>query len=337
MTAAVSRATGLGPSSPDSYAQACARGKTRVRVGFIVGPTASGKSQLALETAERLGAEIVNADSRQLYVGMNIGTAKPSAADRQRAPHHLIDIREPAAPVDVAEFAHLARSTILAIAARGRPALVVGGSGLYLRALRGGIFASPPASRDIRTELLEVSAQRGPAHLFERLRESDAAAAERIGRNDVKRIVRALEVHQQTGVPLSEHQQRHRFAQREFETLTLGLSRTRERLYQAINRRFDAMIEAGLVDEVKTLLASGTDPGAPPLSTIGYREIASFLRGEVDLADAIARAKRATRRFAKRQLTWFRADPEIVWLDADTAAESAVALFAGFFRAAETS
>ncbi len=324
----------------------------RLRVGFIVGPTAAGKSTIAIRIAERLGAEIVNADSRQVYRGMDIGTAKPGAAERRRVPHHLIDIRDPAAPLDVAEFARLARAAIVAIAARGRPVLVVGGSGLYLRAIRGGIFAAPPASREIRTRLVNLAGQHGVGHLFGRLRQIDPEAAAWINPNDLRRIVRALEVHEQTGVPISQHQRRHRFAERAFETLTVGLTLARPRLYQAIDLRFNAMIEAGLVDEVRRLLANGYDRKWPqalacereddrlkpvplPLSTIGYREIAGFVRGEMRLVDAIARAKRESRRLAKRQLTWFRADPEIVWLDVDTAADEALELFREFFQAEE--
>ncbi len=321
---------------------------SRIRAGFIVGPTAAGKSSIAIQIAEQLGAEIVNADSRQAYRGMNIGTAKPRADELRRVPHYLSDIRDPDTPLDVAEFVVLARAAIAEIAARGRPALVVGGSGLYLRAIRGGIFSAPPASPEIRTRLASIAEQRGVGYLFGRLARIDPEAAARIKANDLKRIVRALEVYEQTGVPISEHQRRHHFAERPFETLTIGLTLRRESLYQIIDRRFDAMIEEGLVGEVRMLLAKGygrteplasavilendrRDPAALPLSTIGYREIAGFLRGEISLAEAIDRAKRASRQLAKRQLTWFRADPEIIWLDAAREADEALKLFQKFF------
>ncbi|MBV8358680.1 MAG: tRNA (adenosine(37)-N6)-dimethylallyltransferase MiaA [Deltaproteobacteria bacterium] len=322
--------------------------KSAMRAGFIVGPTAVGKSSIAIQIAEQLGAEIVNADSRQVYRGMDIGTAKPRADELRRVPHHLIDIRDPDAPFDVAEFAVLARTAIVEIAARGRPVLVVGGSGLYLRAIRGGIFPAPPASSEIRARITNLADEHGVNHLFERLHEIDPTAAAWIKPNDLKRIVRALEVYEQTGVPISEHQRRHHFAECPFDTLTVGLTLPREILYRTIDQRFDAMVEEGLVGEVRRLLAKDYDcngpsvlacvreddrrnPAALPLSTIGYREIAGFLRGEMSLAEAIARAKRASRRLAKRQLTWFRADPEIIWLDAAHDADKALKLFQNFF------
>jgi tRNA dimethylallyltransferase len=303
----------------------------RTRVGFIVGPTGAGKTTLALDLAQRLGAEIVNADSRQVYRGMDIGTAKPSAAERACVPHHLIDIRDPAEPLDVAGFAILARAAIDEIAARGRPPLVVGGSGLYLRALRGGIFRGPHASREIRDRLEQVAKERGVPHLHEQLRAIDPVAANRIGINDLYRIVRALEVFELTGEPISVHQQRHAFSGGGYDTLTVGVARERAELYDAINRRFDEMIAAGFVDEVRALLAAGYCLDRPPLASIGYKQIARHLRGELDLTDAIAAAKQESRRLAKRQLTWFRADRDIVWLDRNAFAEQAWKLFREFF------
>ena len=313
-----------------------ARAPGRIRVGFIVGPTGVGKSAAALRLAEELDAEIVNADSRQVYRGMDIGTAKPAAADRARVTHHLVDIRRLGEPLDVAEFARLARAAIAGIASRGRRVLVVGGSGLYLRVLRGGIFAGPPASSRIRREFDALAAERGIEYLHSILAEVDPPSAGRIGRRDLQRIVRALEVFRLTGRPLSAHQESHRFAEREHETLTVGLMMDRERLYGSINRRFDAMIDDGLVDEVRRLLEAGYDPGAPPLGTVGYRQIAAAVRGEMALGEAIELAKRETRRLAKRQLTWFRADREIVWVDAERGLEEAHRLLREFFAGERT-
>lgn len=313
--------------------------RERVRVGFIVGPTGAGKSALALEVAENLGAEIVNADSRQFYREMDIGTAKPTPDERRRVPHHLIDVRAPDCPLDVAEFAVLARTAIAEIAARGRPALVVGGSGLYLRVLGGGIFRGPPASAEIRERLGGLAAARGVEYLHQQLRGVDAEAADRIGHNDLYRIMRALEVFELTGEPISTHQRRHAFSDSGYERVTAGIAPDRKQLYDAIDRRFDAMLASGLVGEVAALLEAGYSTDRPLLKTIGYRQIAAHLRGEVTLEDAIASAKRDSRRLAKRQVTWFRQERGIVWLDPERAAVQALELFREFFgrRAASTS
>jgi tRNA dimethylallyltransferase len=304
----------------------------RISVGFIVGPTGAGKSALAMEVAERAHCEIVNADSRQFYRGMDLGTAKPSVEDRRRVPHHLIDVRNPDESLDVAEFARLARAAIDDIAARGRNSLVVGGSGLYLRVIRGGIFRGPPASPQIRDRLAKIAAARGVAHVHQRLREIDPEAANRIGVNDLYRIVRALEVFELTGETISAHQDRHRFADIGYDTLTVGVEVERKKLYQAIDARFDAMVAAGLVEEVRALVEAGYSPEKPPLSTIGYKQIAAYLRGEMTQVDSIALAKQESRRLAKRQLTWFRREPEIAWLDLERGADDALALFEKFFR-----
>jgi tRNA dimethylallyltransferase len=306
--------------------------RARIAVGFIVGPTGAGKSALALIVAEHSNCEIINADSRQFYRGMDLGTAKPSADDRRRVPHHLIDVRNPDDSLDVAEFARLARDTIDDIAARGRNPLVVGGSGLYLRVIRGGIFRGPAASAEIRDRLAQVAARHGVAHLHQQLREIDAEAANRIGVNDLYRVVRALEVFELTGETITAHHRRHRFADLGYDMLTVGVEVERKKLYQAIDRRFDAMVAAGLIDEVRRLIEAGYSPEKPPLSTIGYKQIATYLRGEIALADAVAQAKQESRRLAKRQLTWFRREPQIVWLDGERGAQDAVQLFEKFFK-----
>jgi tRNA dimethylallyltransferase len=304
----------------------------RIAVGFIVGPTGAGKSALAMAVAERLNCEIVNADSRQFYRGMDLGTAKPSADDRARVPHHLIDVCDPDAPLDVASFAQMARGAIEQVAARGRNPLVVGGSGLYLRVIRGGIFRGPAASPEIRSRLARVAEERGVAHLHNQLREFDPEAANRIGVNDLYRIVRAIEVFELTGETISAHQHRHRFEDIGYDTFTVGVEVERKKLYEAIDRRFDTMVAAGLVAEVQALVDAGYSPGKPSLSTIGYKQIAAYLCGEVGLDEAIAGAKQESRRLAKRQLTWFRREPQIVWLDPERGAQDAFALFGKLFR-----
>ena len=320
-------------STAENSAPPCAN---RIKVGFIAGPTGSGKTAIAMAVAERLGAEIVNADSRQLYSGMDIGTAKPSTEERRRVPHHLIDVRTPDQPLDVAEFVAMARAAILDIARRGRRVLVVGGSGFYLRALRGGIFSGPSASPEIRRELEQVAAERGIPFLHDELMKIDPPSASRIQRNDLYRIVRALEVHRITGIPISVHQERHRFAAREFDTLTIALEVPRGQLYEAINARFDAMVGEGFVEEVRHLIASGCGLNRPPLNSIGYSEIGAFVRGEMTLDAAVDLAKRKTRQFAKRQLTWFRNEEEVTWVDAHRGAEQALDLFEQFFSLAST-
>ena len=339
--APASRVTGEGSDTPQAptptrvpAARASASDTSPIKLGFIVGPTGIGKTALTLEVAQRLGAEIVNADSRQVYRGMDIGTAKPSAAELARVRHHLVDIRSPGQPLDVAQFRALAQTAIAEIAPRGAPILVTGGSGLYLRVLRYGIFSGPGASPAIRNELLEAAARQGIEYLYDELRRIDPAAARRLEPHDRYRIVRAIEVFRLTGITMSQHQAEHGFARPEYETLTIGLRTDREQLYQAIDRRFDAMMAAGLVAEVKALLEAGYTPHVPPLSTIGYKHVAAYLRGESTLEVAVETAKRDTRRLAKRQLTWFRRDPEIIWIDAGSGAEQAYTLFAEFFGGA---
>jgi tRNA dimethylallyltransferase len=304
----------------------------RTAVGFIVGPTGAGKSALAIAVAERLNGEIINADSRQFYRGMDLGTAKPTADDRARVPHHLIDVRDPGEPLDVAEFAGLARHAIADIAARGRNPFVVGGSGLYLRVIRGGIFSGPAASAEIRGRLTRIAAEQGVEYLHRQLRDIDPEAANRIGVNDLYRIVRAIEVFELTAETITAHQRRHQFADSGYDTLTVGVAIERKKLYEAIDSRFDQMMAAGLVEEVRALIEAEHSSEKPPLTTIGYKQIASYLRGEVALADAVALAKQESRRLAKRQMTWFRRDPEIIWLDCERATHDAAALFEKFFR-----
>ena len=285
------------PSSAQDHSAAAAP----IKVGFIVGPTGIGKTALALDVAERLGAEIINADSRQVYRGMDIGTAKPGPAELARVRHHLVDVRSPGQPLDVAQFRALARAAIAEVAARGRPVLVTGGSGLYLRVLRYGIFDGPGAAPELRRELLDAAHKHGAEYLYNELRRIDPPAAARLEPRDLYRIVRAIEVFRLTGVALSRHQAAHGFIHPEYESLTIGLRMDRERLYRTIEERFDAMIAAGLAGEVQALLDAGYAPHVPPLSTIGYKHIAAHLKGEITLAAAIDLAKRDTRRLAKRQ------------------------------------
>lgn len=285
----------------------------------LVGPTGSGKTRLSLELAAAWGAEIVNCDSRQVFRGLDIGTAKPTAAERAGVPHHLFDVVAPDAPFDAARYAALARAAIDAIAARGRRVVVVGGTGLYLKALRYGLFAGPPAAAALRARLLAEEAA-APGTLRARLAARDPVTAARLHPRDRVRIVRALEVLELTGRPLSAWHGQHAFAGGALAMRVIGLASEREALYARLDARCAAMLAAGLLDEIRALTARGYGPELPALRSIGYRQMGAHLRGECDLETALAAMRRATRQFAKRQLTWFRADPTVEWVAADTAA-----------------
>ena len=285
----------------------------------IVGATGAGKTALGVALARAFDAEIINADSRQVYRRLDVGSAKPTPAERAAVAHHVIDVVEPNEPFDCARFRCLAMEAIGALAARGKHVLVVGGTGLYLKVLRGGIFAGPGRDPLLRTEL-ERAEDADPGTLHARLRAVDPTAAVRLHPHDRSRLIRALEVYHLTGRPISTWQADHAFAARELDMRVLGLALPRPELYARIDARCESMVRAGLVDEIRGLYASGFDPELPALRSPGYREIGEYVRGVCDLPTAIARMAQATRRLAKRQLTWFHADPEIVWHPPDLAA-----------------
>lgn len=286
----------------------------------LVGPTGSGKTAVALQLAARWGAEIVNCDSRQVFRGLDIGTAKPTAAERATVPHHLFDVVDPDQAFDAARYAALARAAIAEIRGRGRRAIVVGGTGLYLRALRFGLFAGPAADPALRARLLAEEAA-APGVLYARLAAIDPATATRLAARDRVRVVRALEVFEVSGRRLSEWHAAHRAAGGELAMRVVGLHVPRATLVARLDARCEAMLAGGLLAEVRALLARGYGPELPALGSIGYRQMAAHLRGALDLAAALAAMQRATRQLAKRQRTWFRADPTVEWLAADAAAE----------------
>ena len=288
-----------------------------LKVIFIVGPTGVGKTDIALSLAARLDAEIISADSMQVYRYMDIGTAKPTPAERRQRPHHLLDVVDPDQDFNAALFREHAMAAIEGIRARGRNVLVAGGTGLYVKALARGLFAGPTPNAELRAALERTMAEHGPEHLFERLGRVDPDATERIHRHDRIRIVRALEVFEATGKPLSRWQREHRFGDRPFECLGVGLERTRSELYQRIDRRCRQMMESGLLDEVRGLLDRGYAPSLRSMQSVGYRQAAECLQNRLTEADALASMQQATRRLAKRQLTWFRADPTLHWLHPD--------------------
>lgn len=292
------------------------------RVVALVGPTGVGKTDVGMALAAVYGAEIVNADSRQVYRRLDIGSAKPTPAQRALVPHHLVDLVDPDESFDCARFRELAVAAIDDIAARGKRVLVVGGTGLYVKALLRGLFAGPSRDAALRADLEREEAAT-PGCLHRHLTAVDPAAAARLHPHDHVRLIRALEVYRLTGRPISAWQAEHAFASSAFDTLTLGLSLPRAELYARIDARCQAMIDAGLVDEVRALYSAGLDPNLPALRSPGYKEIGEHVRGLCDLSTAIARMAQATRRLAKRQLTWFGADHSVTWLAPDPAVVTA--------------
>jgi tRNA dimethylallyltransferase len=286
---------------------------TRPRIVCLVGPTASGKSALALDVAERLGAEIVSADSRQLYRGLDIGTAKPTAAERARVPHHCLHLVDADAIFDAARFREAATAAIARVSARGRPVLVVGGSGLYVRVLLRGLCPAPPRAPALRAALIEKMAVRGRPAMHRALAAIDPEAAGRISPQDGVRVVRALEVGLTTGMPLSRWQARHAFAETPYEALVIGLARPTPELDRRIAARAETMMAAGFLEEVRALRARGISEDATALRAVGYREMLACIEGRLDEATALAATVRATRQFAKRQRMWFRREPGIRW------------------------
>jgi len=281
------------------------------RLVVIVGPTASGKTQLALELARAAGAEIVSADSQQVYRGMDNGTGKASAAERAEVRHHLIDVIDPDQEMTAARFCELADRAIADAAARSVPVVVAGGTGLYVRALLLGLFAGPPADPALRARL---RAEGLPA-LRARLAEADPMSAARIDPNDEKRTIRALEVLELTGEPMSVHQERHdhRRVEPRYPARVIGLSPARPELYRRIDERVDQMMSAGLLDEVIRLRAAGYGLHLRSQLAIGYAELHRHLDGVLPLGDSIRLIQRNSRHYARRQLSWYRGDPAVTW------------------------
>ena len=281
------------------------------RLVVIVGPTGAGKTRLSLALAEKTGGEVISCDSQQVYLGMDIGTGKATPDERARVAHHLLDVVEPDQDMTAARFIAMADAAIAEIAARGKPIIVVGGTGLYVRALLLGLFEGPPASPELRTELAAL----GIEALRAELERVDPAAAAKIEKNDEKRMIRALEVFRLTGEPMSAHQARHdhRTLPRRYDARLIGLSPEREDLYKAIDARVDEMIAAGFEAEVAALRARGFRPPLRSQQAIGYAELHAVADGEVDRARGIELIKRNSRHYARRQLSWYRSDATIQW------------------------
>lgn len=289
----------------------------RIPVAAVVGPTATGKTRLAVELALRFGGEVVSADSMQIYSGLSVGTAKPTREEMRGVPHHLVGFLGLEEPFSVADYVRLASAAVREISARGKLPIVAGGTGLYVRALLSGV-AFPPEKGDaaLRGSLRAKAEREGPAALWEELRSFDPESAARLHPNNVGRVVRAIEVYRVSGVTMSETQRRSRENPSPFDCAVIGLSyRDRGKLYGAIDRRVDGMMRDGLVREAEAVFR--LPRAATAAQAIGYKEFFPYFRGERTLAEVVDEVKRESRRYAKRQLTWFRREPGVRWIFLD--------------------
>jgi tRNA dimethylallyltransferase len=285
------------------------------KVIIICGPTSIGKTTVGIHLAVKFGGEVIGADSMQIYRHMDIGTAKPTLEERRRVPHHMIDIVDPDESFDAVQFSAGARTTIATLDRQGYPAFTVGGTGLYIKAMLHGLFQSRAVDPKVRNRLQLELEQSGSRFLYDRLEQIDPDTAGRLHPNDSYRIIRALETIESSGESISKHHQDHGFADNPFNVLKIGLRMERRKLYERIDQRVELMIQAGLVEEVRKLLAMGYTAELKPMQSIGYRHVVEFLEAGLPWDECVRTLKRDTRRFAKRQLTWFGADPQIEWFE----------------------
>lgn len=287
----------------------------KIKTIIIAGPTASGKSDLAVRLASLYDGEIISADSMQVYRRMDIGTAKPTLDERGGIPHHMIDIIEPDEEFCAARFASLALEKIREMHGRGKNPFVAGGTGLYIKTLTRGIFKGPEADPALRANLEKEVEEHGSARLHERLKAVDPAGAAAIHPNNRARVIRALEVYTLSKKPISEFHREHAFSDEPLQTLKIGLKVEREELYERINARVERMMADGLLEETRGLLGAGYSPSLKPMGGLGYKEMVDYLDGRCALDEAVENLKRNTRRYAKRQMTWFNKDPGIRWFN----------------------
>jgi tRNA dimethylallyltransferase len=283
------------------------------KIIIICGPTGIGKTAVAVDLAQHFNDQIIGADSMQVYKYMDIGTAKPTAEEQIRVAHHMIDIVEPDETFDAARYANLARAKIFELNQQNITPFVIGGTGIYIKALLYGLFNAEVSDPDVRRRLKEEAAVHGSEYLHARLGRLDPETARRLHAHDTYRILRALEVVETTGKTISRHHQEHGFLEQPFRTLKIGLTMDRADLYEGINARVDAMIFAGFVDEVRNLLMRGYAGDLKSMQSIGYRHMIDYIEGRLSWEECTRTLKRDHRRYAKRQLTWFGADPEIIW------------------------
>jgi tRNA dimethylallyltransferase len=293
----------------------------KVPLVIINSPTATGKTELAINLALEFGGEIISADSLQVYRYLDIGTAKPSQGQRSKVKHHMIDVVDPDEEFNAAFFAEQARIIIADLIRQGKPVFIVGGTGLYIRALLRGIIETPTVDENIRNYYRQLREQHGKEYLYSLLQQRDADAARKININDSVRIIRALEVMEQTGESISAKQKRHSFADCPYKTYKIGIKLDRAELKQRIITRTEKMIADGLLDEVKSILDRGFRYNLKPLQSLGYKQIIGFLQKECNWENALNLIKRDTWQYAKRQLTWFNADKEINWFKPDLSGE----------------
>lgn len=281
----------------------------------VCGPTGIGKTSTTIKLSKKFGGQIINADSMQIYRFMDIGTAKPTPEERAKITHFMVDVVDPDEPFDAARFAERADIKIRELSDKGVVPFVAGGTGLYIKALINGLFRSIPADPEILKKLNEEVIKIGSHGLHQKLSKYDQDAAEKIHPNDSFRVIRALEIYYATGRPISEYHKKHSFSESPYNVLKIGLSMERERLYDRINRRVDLMLEEGLLNEVELLIKKGYSTSLKSMRSLGYRHMVEYINGDVSWEEAVRTLKRDTRRYAKRQLTWFRADTEIMWVE----------------------
>jgi tRNA dimethylallyltransferase len=280
----------------------------------LLGPTAVGKSRIAIQVAKHLDTEVLAADSRQVYRGMDIGTDKPTAKERQEVPHRLIDVVDPGEPFNAGWYRRVATIEIERLYHAGRLPFVVGGTGLYIRTLVRGLCPAPQANPQVRADLKKLTDERGRDGLYAELMRVDPKTAARLHPNDASKIMRAVEVYRLSGRPLSAVQAEHGFHETSFSTLLIGLERPKETLYRRIEERIDWQLAHGMVEETRSLLGRGYGRELGSMKGLGYRQIGAYLENECEYADMVRQFKRDTRRFAKRQMTWFRSEPGVTWL-----------------------
>jgi len=288
--------------------------RNKPKIIVICGATAVGKTSAAIELARIFNGEIISADSRQIYRYMNIGTAKPAPEQLAEIPHYIIDFVDPDRHFDARQFARMAHEIILKLVRKNQLPFVVGGTGLYIKALLNGLFEDHFSDPSIRERLKKEAENYGKKALYERLEIIDPETANRLHPNDLYRIIRALEVFEISGNPISKWHREHQFSEIRYRVLKLGLYLDREILYKRIDQRVDMMISEGLIDEVRAILKRGYSPDLKSMKAIGYSHLIDYLMGNCTLDKAVSALKRDTRRYSKRQMTWFRADPEINWI-----------------------